>query len=124
MLKGGVGGKDGVVGFNDGSGDLGSGVHIEFELALLSVVHTQSLHEEGSESRSGTSSERVEDKESLKTGALVSQFPDSVQALVNNFLSDGVVTTGVVVGGIFLKLKPVVRMCYTDTERMNRCRSV
>ena len=46
-------------------------VDSELQLALLSVVHTQSLHEEGGESRSGTSSERVEDKESLESSALV-----------------------------------------------------
>ena len=46
-------------------------VDSELQLALLSVVHTQSLHEEGGESRSGTSTEGVEDKESLESSALI-----------------------------------------------------
>merc|ERR1712150_456872 len=56
----------------------------------------------GGKSGSSTSTERVEDKETLKTGTLISQFSDSVQNKINDFLSDGVVTTSVVVGGIFL----------------------
>ena len=44
----------------------------------------------------------MEDEESLETSALVSQFPDSVQAEVNNLFTDGVVTSSVVVGSILL----------------------
>ena len=44
----------------------------------------------------------MKDEESLETSALISQLPDAVQDQVNNLLSDGVVTTGVVVGGILL----------------------
>jgi hypothetical protein len=38
----------------------------------------------------------------LKSSALVSELSDSVEAEVDNFFTDGVVTTGEVVGGIFL----------------------
>mmetsp|Transcript_3944 Transcript_3944/g.8793 ORF Transcript_3944/g.8793 Transcript_3944/m.8793 type:complete len:174 (+) Transcript_3944:1031-1552(+) len=44
----------------------------------------------------------MEDKESLETGAVVGQFTDPVEDKVHDFLPDGVVTAGVVVGGIFL----------------------
>jgi len=44
----------------------------------------------------------VEDEESLETSTLISQLPDSVKNQVDDFLTNGVVTTGVVVGGIFL----------------------
>ena len=44
----------------------------------------------------------MEDQKSLEAGALVSQLTDSVQNKVNNLLSNGVVTTSVVVGGILL----------------------
>jgi len=44
----------------------------------------------------------VEDQETLETGTLVSEFSETVEDEVNNFLTDGVVTTGVVIGGIFL----------------------
>ena len=44
----------------------------------------------------------MEHQETLKTGALVSEFPDPVENKVNKLFADGVVTSGVVVGSIFL----------------------
>ena len=82
---------------------LRSGVDSELKFALLSVVHTQSLEKKGGKSRSGTSTEGVEDEESLKSGTLVSQFPDSVQAKIDDLFSDGIVASSVVVGSIFLE---------------------
>ena len=102
VLQSGVGGQDGVVGLNDSSGDLGSRVDGKLELGLLSVVDRKTFHEQGSETGSGTSTERVEDQEALESSALVREFADTVQDQVNNLLSDGVVTTSVVVGSIFL----------------------
>ena len=60
----------------------------------------------------------MEDKESLKTGALISQFPDSVQAEINNLFADGVVTTSVVVGSILLSSDELFRM-----EKLSVCSS-
>jgi len=102
VLQGGVGGQDGVVWLNDGGGDLGSRVDGKLELGLFAVVDRESLHEEGSESGSGTATEGVEDEESLKTGTLVGELSDSVEHEVDDLLTDGVVTSGVVVGGILL----------------------
>ena len=82
---------------------LRSRVDSELKFALLSVVYTQSLEKKGGKSRSGTSAEGVEDKESLKSGTLVSQFPDSVQTEIDYLFSDGVVASSVVVGSIFLE---------------------
>ena len=42
----------------------------------------------------------VEDEESLQSSALVSKFPDAVKHQINEVLAHGVVTTGVIVGGI------------------------
>jgi hypothetical protein len=44
----------------------------------------------------------VEDHESLETSTVVSQLSDSVQAEIDDFLSDGVMSSGEVVSGIFL----------------------
>jgi hypothetical protein len=44
----------------------------------------------------------VEDQEALETSALIGQFADAVKDKVDDFLANGVVTTSVVVGGIFL----------------------
>jgi len=102
VFKGGMGGQDGVVWLNNSCGDLGSWVHGELELGFLSVINGETFHKEGCESGSGTTTEAVEDKESLETSALISQLPDSVKDEIDDFLSDGVMTTCVVVGGIFL----------------------
>ena len=46
--------------------------------------------------------EGVENEESLKSSAIVGQLANTVKYKVDNFLSNGVVTMGVVIGGIFL----------------------
>jgi len=102
VLQGGVGGEDGVVGLDDGGGDLWGWVNSKFELGFLAVVNGEALHQEGGETGTGTATEGVEDKETLETSALIGQFSDSVQDQVDDLLTDGVVATGVVVGGILL----------------------
>jgi len=102
VLKKGVGGEHGVVGLNDGGGDLRGGVDGEAELGLLAVVDGESLEEEGTETGAGTTTNGVEDEEALETSALIGELADSVEAEVNNLLTNGVVTTGEVVGGILL----------------------
>ena len=52
----------------------------------------------------------MEDEESLESSALISQFPDSVQAEIDDLFSDGVVSTSVVVGGILLASDELFRM--------------
>ena len=52
--------------------NLRSRVDGELQFALLPIVDTQSLQEKRSEPRSSTSSEGMEDKESLESSALVS----------------------------------------------------
>ena len=66
-----VGGKNSVVRLDDGSGNPGSRVDGELELALLSVVGRQTLKEESTKSRTGTTAERVEDQETLEGVAVV-----------------------------------------------------
>jgi hypothetical protein len=102
VLQCGVGGQYGVVWLNNGYGDLWCWVDGKLQFGLLAVVDGETLHEEGSETRSGTTTEGVEEKESLETSALIDKLTDTVKDKVDEFLSDGVVTTGVVVGGIFL----------------------
>ena len=101
VLQQGVGGEHRVVWLDDGGGDLWGWVHSESELGLLSVVNGEPLQEKRSKSRSGTSSNSVEDQETLESSTVVGQLPDPVEAKVDNLLSDGVVSTGVVVSGIF-----------------------
>jgi hypothetical protein len=102
VLKSSVGGKDGVVWLNNGGGGLRSWVDTELELALLSVVNGETLHEKSTKTRTGSTTEGVEDEETLETRTVVGNTSDLVQDLVNQLLSDGVVTTSVVVGSILL----------------------
>jgi len=102
VFEEGVGRQDGVVGFNNCGGDLGGGVDGEAELGLLAVVDGESFEQEGAETGTSSTTDGVEDEETLETSALVSKLSDSVEAEVNDFFTDGVVTTGEVVGGILL----------------------
>ena len=102
VLKEGVGGEDGVVWLNNSGGDLWGWVDGETKLGFLTVVNGESLEEEGTESGSGTTTDGVEDEETLESGTLVSKLSDSVEAEIDDLLSDGVMSSGEVVGGIFL----------------------
>lgn len=66
-----VGAENSIVGFNDGGADPRSRVHSKFKLALFAVVRRETLEEEGAKAGSGTTAERVEDQESLETGAVI-----------------------------------------------------
>merc|ERR1711978_877528 len=88
VLQSGVGGQDGVVGLNHGSGNLGCRVDGELKLALLAVVHGQPLHKKGGKARSGAASKGMEEKESLKSSTGVSELPNPVENQVDNLLSD------------------------------------
>jgi len=110
VLKGSVGGENRVVWLDDRGGDLRSWVDTELQLALLAVVDRQTLHEERTETGTSTTTERVEDQETLETRAVVSNPTDLVQDFVNELLSDGVVTTSVVVGSVLLAGDHLVRV--------------
>lgn len=105
-----MGGEDGVVRLNNGGGGLRSGVNAELELALLSVVDRQTLHQQSAETRTGTTTKRVEDEEALKTSTAVGDAADLVEHAVNKLLAHGVVATSVVVGGILLASDHVLRV--------------
>merc|ERR1719443_962162 len=97
-----VGGEDGVVRLNNSGGDLRGRIDGETELGFLTVIDGKSLEEEGSETGTGSTTDGVEDEETLETSALISELSDSVEAEIDDFLTNGVVTSGEVVGGIFL----------------------
>jgi len=101
VLKEGVGGEHGVVWLNNGGRDLRGWEDGETELGFLTIIDGESLEEERSESGSGTSTDGVEDEETLETSALIGELSDSVEAEIDDLLTDGVVSSGEVVGGIF-----------------------
>mmetsp|Transcript_6627 Transcript_6627/g.12784 ORF Transcript_6627/g.12784 Transcript_6627/m.12784 type:complete len:469 (+) Transcript_6627:65-1471(+) len=110
MLEQRMGRQDVVVGLHNSGGHLGGRGHGEGKLGLAAVVDRKSLQKKRTKTRSGTTTSGVEDHESLKTGAVVSQLSHAVKHEVNNLLSDGVVTTGVVVGGILLAGDQLLRV--------------
>jgi len=101
VLEEGVSGEDGVVWLNNGGGDLWGWVDGETELGFLTVIDGESLEKEGSESGTGSSTDGVEDEETLETSALIGKLSDSVEAEINDFLTNGVMSSGEVVGSIF-----------------------
>jgi hypothetical protein len=102
VLKGGVSGKNRVVGLDDRGGDLRSWIDAELELALLAIVDRQAFHEQSSKTRPCATAEGVEDQEALKTRAIVRNAANLVKNLINELFTDCVMTTGIVVGRIFL----------------------
>jgi len=73
----------------------------ETELGFLTVIDGKSLEEERSETGTGSSTDGVEDEETLETSALIGELSDSVEAEINDFFTDGVMSSGEVVGSIF-----------------------
>ena len=95
MLEGRVGRQNRVVGLDDRARELGSGVDTELKLRLLAVVVGETLHEQSTETRAGSTTERVEHEEALETRAVVRQTTDLVHDGVNQLLADGVVTASI-----------------------------
>ncbi len=102
VLQKGMGRQDVVVWLNDGSGDLRSWGDGEGQLGLAAIVDRQALQQQGTETRTGSTTSGVEDHETLETSAVISQLADAVKDKIDDLLADGVVTTGIVVSSIFL----------------------
>jgi len=101
VFEEGVSGEDGVVGFDNSGGDLRGWVDGESELGFFTVIDGKSLEEEGSETGTGSTTDGVEDEETLETSALIGELSNSVEAEIDDLTSDGVMSSGEVVGGIF-----------------------
>lgn len=71
VLNGAMGRENRVVGFDHGGGDEGGRIDREFELRFLAIVGAQALEQERAESRTGSTTEGMEDEETLKAGAVV-----------------------------------------------------
>jgi hypothetical protein len=102
VLESGVGGQDGVVWLNNGGCGLRSRVNTELQFDLLAKVDRETLHEKSTESGTSSTTERVEDEETLETRAVISNTANLVQNLVYQLFANSVVATGVVVRGILL----------------------
>jgi len=101
VLEKGVSSEDGVVWLNNGGGDLWGWIDGESELGFLTIIDGKSLEKEGSETGTGSSTDGVEDKETLETSALIRKLSDSIKAEIDDFFTNGVMSSGEVVGSIF-----------------------
>jgi len=108
MFQKGMGGQHGVVRLDDGGRDLRGGINTEVQLGFLAIVDGESFQEERSKSRSSSSSNGVEDQETLKSSAGIGKLSDSLKGDVNKLLSDGVVTSSIVVGSVFLASQQLI----------------
>lgn len=102
VFQKGVGWKDWVVWFNDSGWNLWGWINGETEFWFLSIIDWESFQKEGSQTWTCSTSDGVEHQETLKTGTVISELSDSVQTQVNDFLTNGVMSSGKVVGGVFL----------------------
>lgn len=93
VLQGSVGGQDRVIRLNDGVGESRSGIHAELELGLLAIVRGETLEDEGTETGTSSTTERVEDKEALETRAVIGKPANLVHHGVDHLFANGVVTT-------------------------------
>jgi len=118
MLKESVGRKHVIVRLDDSGGDLRSRGHSEGKLGLAAVVDGKPLEEKGAEARTSSSTGGVKDHEALKTSTVISELSDAVKDKVDNLLADGVVTTSIVIGSVFLsgdKLLRVVELAVSSS---------
>ena len=102
MFQSGMSCQNGIVRFDNSGGDLWGGVDRKFEFRFFAIVNREPFHEQRGKTGASSATERVENEKTLKTGAVVRQFADAVQHVVDYFFADCVVATGVVVGRILL----------------------
>jgi hypothetical protein len=71
VLDGAVGGENSVVRLDDSSRNTGRRVNTELQLGLLAILSRELFQQEGTETRASTSTERVENKETLQARASI-----------------------------------------------------
>jgi hypothetical protein len=110
VLQKGVRSQHVVVRLNDSGRHLGGRGHGEGKLGLAAIIDRKTLQKKRSETGSRSTTGRVEDHETLKTGTVIGQLTDTVKDQVDDLLTNGVVTTGVVVSSILLAGDQLLRV--------------
>jgi len=110
MFKKGVSWKDWVIRFNNSSGDLWGWIDSETEFGFLTVIDWKSFKKKGTKSGSSTTTNGVEYKETLESSTLVSEFSDSVKTEIDDFFTNGVMSSSEVVSSIFFTRDQLFRM--------------
>jgi len=102
-------GEGGVVGLDDGVGDLGGGHDGEGGHDSVGVLFSDLGDEEGSHAGAGTTTEGVGNLEALEAIATLSFLTDNIEDGVDKLSTFGVMTLGPVVTGTGLSEDEVVR---------------
>mmetsp|Transcript_92526 Transcript_92526/g.267139 ORF Transcript_92526/g.267139 Transcript_92526/m.267139 type:complete len:287 (-) Transcript_92526:23-883(-) len=110
VLQEGVHAQDRVVRLDHSRGNLRAGPHREAQLALLAVVHGQTLQHQATETRAGAAAASVVDHEALEACAVVGKLPDAVEHEVHNLLADRVVPPREVVRRILFARDELLRV--------------
>jgi hypothetical protein len=79
-------------------------------LGLTAEVNGKTLQEKRSKTGTSSSSGRVENEESLKSGTVITHLADLINNSIDDILSNRVVTASVVISGIFLSADDGFRM--------------
>lgn len=89
---------------------LRSWINSKFKLALLAVVVGEFLHEERSESGTRASAERMKDEKSLEPGALIREPANAIHYGLDDFTTDGIMASGIIVRCVFFARDQLLRM--------------
>ena len=99
-----------IVRFHDGGSDLRSRGDGEGKFGFTAIIDRQTFQEKGTKTRASSTTSGVENHEALETGAVIGEFADTIQHQIDDFFANGVVTTGIVVGSIFLTGNELLRV--------------
>lgn len=82
----------------------------EFKLALFAIIHRKTFHQQGREPGSSTTSERMEGEKALEAIATFDRATNSLKHRVDEFFSDRIVATCIIVCRIFFPADKLLRM--------------
>ena len=87
--------QDSVVRFNDRTRQTRGRIHAKLQFRLLAKVGGEAFLQESTEPGAGSASERVEDEETLESGAVIGQTTDLLHDGVDELLPYSVMTTSI-----------------------------
>merc|ERR1719204_2032667 len=99
-----------VIRFHNASRDFRCGINLESNLGFLAVVDSDTFKDKSTKSGSGTTSNGMMNDEPLHVLRVIHKLPQAVIYLIKNFFSHSVVTTGKVVGSVFLAVDKELRV--------------
>merc|ERR1719201_2160716 len=94
--------KHSIVRLHYCGGDLRACPNSEAQLGLLAIIDRETLEHETSETAARSTSDRIEDHETLQARTIVGELSDAVEDKIHNLFANGIVATCKIVGRILL----------------------